>query len=175
MLNSNFTFSLDKINENFLVVFPILDDISFRWEKTAKADIVLEFVIQAICQFVFIKNLLDVFVIFQLVLWKAIKNSNDFIYSSRRETQVFIKVRDFVFFRFFHDYLRWINICWLVCVRIRYNIGNKFFIFFDLFYNFLSSFMHTIMWSRMTTRITLGFKVFTFHESFKFWVTAAFA
>jgi hypothetical protein len=42
MLNSNFTLTFDKINENFLVGAPLLEDLSLWWEKTTEANVVNE-------------------------------------------------------------------------------------------------------------------------------------
>jgi len=85
MFNSNFTFIFDEVDKNLLIVFPILNDISFGREKSTKADIMLKFIVQTIGQLVFIKNLLNNFIVFQLILGEAVKDRNDFLYSSRVE------------------------------------------------------------------------------------------
>ena len=88
VLNSNFSLTFYKINENLLVVFPILNDVSFRREKSTKADVVLELVVKSIRQFVFIENLLNAFIIFQLILGESIKDSNDFIWKRKKINKI---------------------------------------------------------------------------------------
>lgn len=89
--------------------------------------------------------------------------------SSRSEISSF-----FVLFRFYLFGL--IIVILLGSVVTILNISNKFvFVFFDLLHNFFTSLVHAVMRSSMATGIALGFKVFTFHESFQLWILASSA
>lgn len=67
MLNSNFSLAFNNAYKNFLIFSPVLNDISLWWEKTAKADVVLEVVFQTVSQFVFVQDSLHDFVVFEFV------------------------------------------------------------------------------------------------------------
>lgn len=153
MLNPNFTFTFHKINENFLVVFPIFIDISFRWEKTNKNDIVLEVVSQTVCQFLLIQNILDKFIVFLVILFNAIENGVNFIYSFGVYIQCISYVRVSISVFIFYLYLLWLFILIIIWFL---NIGGDFvFVFLDILKNFFTSLVQSVVFTCCTTRITL--------------------
>lgn len=68
MLNSNSSLGLDKVDEDHLVCVPILENIPFGVEQSAKSNVVKELVFEAIGHFVFVELSFNNLVIFE-VLW----------------------------------------------------------------------------------------------------------
>lgn len=68
MLDANFALGLDEVDEDLLVVLPVLDDVSFWREQSTKTNIVLKFIVQTVGELVLVQDLLDEFVVLHVVL-----------------------------------------------------------------------------------------------------------
>ena len=100
MLNSNFTFTFDKINENFLVGTPLLENFPFRWEQRTKADVMYEIVIQAVGEFLLLNNTLYQFIVFLFVIRNSTDYGDDFIWKTKLKGQEKIETKSSLFIWF---------------------------------------------------------------------------
>ena len=79
MLNSNFTFTFHKINENFLVGTPLLENLPFWWEESTKADVMNEIILKAVGEFLLFDDTLYQFIVFLVVIGNSTEYGDDFI------------------------------------------------------------------------------------------------
>lgn len=160
MLNSNFSLAFNNAYKNFLIFSPVLNDISLWWEKTAKADVVLEVVFQTVSQFVFVQDSLHDFVVFEFVFGQTLEHSDYFIQSSRIERNFFIQVGDLVC-----GLLRFFDLSWFFFVStsiIFLNISDKFVLVSqNLFNDFFTSLVKRVMRLLSTAGIALRLQVLT--------------